>query len=357
MGRCLYALSTLILFNFLETKYLSNCCYICVEFQNYRIMSLLSSDFDIKDEDVFRNYLHSLIADEVKVGLNRNNAVLLFDPHDEFDLHYLQGVLEGPTAYYDMSQCKSGDYEVFVKQYVLPLVNGQIDYLLVDNVDKIPDIEEKDVFEILLKLIAKGEEYDPFQNILYVDKGSEHICRTGTIDFDKYKNRLIMRCEEKPSFLEPFTCHIVDCRNFVLLIHFYLEKSDKAFPLMLIFGKESGNSRLDECKRWVHEVCNSVDSKGHPFKQGNEYFLDKDGNQQKLSDHTELLNRVILPESVTPETEFLLLHRYVDQFNPEALKYALDVVREHQLPVVFLTNSYEYNPNIDLQGFKVYHLK
>ena len=316
-------------------------------------MSILDPNFDIDEKTLVQE---QMIAEQV-LKYVEHSSILLFDPHDEFNLNSLRDKLEGVAHYYDLAQCKAGDYVDFVNRYVFPLVNGQIDHLLVDNIDKIPDIEDKDDFENLLRFLAKGEDYDPFQNFTYTDE-DKRIKRIGTIDFEQYKNRLIMRCAEVPEFLQSFTCIIVDCRFFALYVHQYLELAQIDRPLMLIFEGEVGHSNtcLDECKRWLHEMFSSVDSLGHPFKQGNKYFIDSNGDTQKISDHPEILNQVVLPESVAQETDFLLIHRYVDQFNYDAaLKYALDIVSEHHLPVIYLANGYErdQNPSVDLQGFEI----
>ena len=314
-------------------------------------MSILSSNYDLDEKTIFRINQHKLILDEVKSYLKSQNAILLCDPHSECDMHILQNNLVGPSKYYDLAQCKAGNYVDFIRDYVLPLVYGQIDYLLVDNIDKIPEIKDKTEFENILKYLAKREDYNPFQN--YSATPNDLIPNVGTIDFDKVKDHLIMRCEEVPKFLTDNTYFPVDCRNFVLMVHEYMEKTSKDVPLMLIFGKS--NDRLDECKRWLCEVYNCICMTGHPFKQGQKDFFDTDGNLQKFDDRPELLDKTILPTEATSETDFILIHRYVDQFNYDsALSYALDVVREHHIPVIYLANDYEYemNRDIDLSGFQ-----
>ena len=323
-------------------------------------MSILDPNFDIDDKTESRLYQEQMIADEVLKHVG-GNSILLFDPHNEFNLTSLQNKLKGATKYYDLSQCKAGDYIDFVNHYVLPLVNGQIDNLLVDNIDKIPDIEDKDDFENLLRYFAKGDSYDPFQNFIYADD-DERIKIIGTIDFERHKNRLIMRCTEVPEFLQRFTFIMIDCRLFALYVHQYLELTQIRKPLMLIFGGDAGESniRLNECKRWLHEAFSCVDSLGHPFKQGHVHFFDNNNDAQKISDHPELLQHAILPETVSPETDFMLIHRYSDQFNYDAaLKYALDVVSEHHLPVVCLANAYEREKNhdADLSDFDAYNIE
>ena len=320
-------------------------------------MSILDPNFDIDEKTLVQE---QMIAEQV-LKYVEHSSILLFDPHDEFNLSSLRDKVEGVAHYYDLAQCKDGDYVDFVNRYVLPLVNGQIDHILVDNIDKIPDIEDKGDFENLLKYLAKGGSYNPFQNFTYM-YDDKRIKRTGTIDFGLYKNSLIMRCAEVPEFLQSFTYIMVDCRLFALYVHQYLEQAQIGKPLLLIFEGEAGdsNTRLDECKRWLHEMYSCVDSLGHPFKQGHVHFFDNNNEAQKISDHPELLERTILPESVTQETDFLLIHRYVDQFSYDAvLKYALDVVSEHHLPVVCLTNHYERekNPDVELSDFDVHYIE
>lgn len=320
-------------------------------------MSILGQDFDIEDKTTRRCVQEQMITDKVLENVE-HNSILLHDPHDEFNLCSLQGKLKGVTKHSDLSQCKAEDYVDFVNHFALPLVKGQIDYLLVDNIDKIPDIEDKEDFENLLRFMAKGDSYDPFQNFNYTDE-DKRIKRVGPIDFKQYKNRLIMRSSEVPSFLESLTYFLIDCRLFALYVHKYLELAQIDKPLMLIFGGNASesNSCLDECKRWLHEVFSCVDSTGNPLKKGHLHFFDSNNDAQKISEHPELLEQAILPDSVTQETDFLLIHRYVDQFNYDAaLKYALDVVSEHHLPVIYMANYYEREQNltVDLHGFEIH---
>lgn len=318
-------------------------------------MSILSSNYDLDVNNIFRINLHKLILDEVNFYLKSQNSILLCDPHAECDMHILQNNLVGSSKYYDLAQCKAGDYVDFVKDYVLPLVYGQIKYLLVDNIDKIPKIKDKAEFENILKYLARREDYNPFQNYSVAHKDIPNV---GTIDFDKVKDYLIMRCENVPEILTTNTYRAVDCRSFVLMVHEHMKKTSKDCPLMLIFGKS--NDRLDECKRWLNEEYNCVCIEGHPFKQGSEHFFDTNGNLQKFDDHPELQNKAILPIGATSETDFILIHRYLDQFNWDAaLSYALDVVREHHIPVIYLANDYEYEKNrdIDLSGFHTHFIE
>ena len=62
--------------------------------------------------------------------------------------------------------------------------------------------------------MAKGEEYDPFQNILALG-------RTKTISFRDLK--LIMRCAKEPKYLQNYTYFVVDCRNYVQIVDEMLE--------------------------------------------------------------------------------------------------------------------------------------
>ncbi len=144
-----------------------------------------------------------------------------------------------------MSQCQTGGYVDFVKQYVLPFAGGSINYLLLDHIDKIPDIRERTDFEQLLRFMAKGDEYDPFQNI-------HDLGRTETINFGGLKNTLIMRCAEVPEFLQRYTYIIVDCRNYVQYVDEMLaaEKREDSQKQSTFAGRGSGKCgtvRLEDC--------------------------------------------------------------------------------------------------------------
>ena len=175
-------------------------------------MSILDPNFDIDDDVIYRGNFLEFIVRETKY----QQIILLLDPDNVVDMYQLKNRFPDNKVLFDMSQCNPGGYEEFVKQYVLPFVNGSIDYLLLDNIDKIPDIEERDEFEQLLKFMAKGEEYDPFQNI-------HNVGRIGTLDFGNLNNHLVMRCAQKPEFLQEFTYIMVDCRNYIQLVNEMIE--------------------------------------------------------------------------------------------------------------------------------------
>lgn len=175
-------------------------------------MSILDPNFDIDDDVEYRGNFLEFIVRETKC----HRVILLLDPDNVVNMYQLKNRFPDNKVLFDMSQCKPGCYVDFVKQYVLPFVNGSINYLLLDHIDKIPDIYERADFEQLLKFMAKGDEYDPFQNI-------HDVGRTGTLDFGNLNNNLLMRCAEVPEFLQKFTYIVVDCRNYVQYVDEMLE--------------------------------------------------------------------------------------------------------------------------------------
>ena len=93
-------------------------------------MSILDSDFDVTDEVTYRSVFLDFVVEESKY----QQVILLLDPDDVVDMNQLRNKFPDNKVLFDMSQCKPGDYVDFVKQYVLPFVNGSINYLLLDNI-------------------------------------------------------------------------------------------------------------------------------------------------------------------------------------------------------------------------------
>ena len=176
-------------------------------------MSILDQDFDIDDDAMYRSVFLEYIVRESKY----HQVILLLDPDNVVDMYQLRNKFPDNKDLYDMSQCQTGDYVDFVKKYVLPFVEGNINYLLLDNIDKIPDIDDKKDFETLLRYMAKREDYDAFR-CLNAPVSDTKFTRMTIIDFAQVKGRLIMRCAEVPEFLQKFTYIMVDCRNYVQLV-------------------------------------------------------------------------------------------------------------------------------------------
>ena len=175
-------------------------------------MSLLAPNFDISEEKLRRWVFLDYIIKESDIF----PVILLLDPNNVVDMQELTSEINGQgkglAMYCDMSQCQASNYIPFVNQLARPFAQGAIDYLLLDNIGKIPKSKLRDEFKHLLKYMAKREYYDPFQYI----PGSESGIKRGPEDFDK-AGHLIMRCSRTPSFLQSYTYIRIKCKDYVRL--------------------------------------------------------------------------------------------------------------------------------------------
>ena len=175
-------------------------------------MSILGNDFDFNEDNLYRDVFLDYIVRKSKY----HQVILLLDPDKMVDMQALENKINndqdnGMAMFCDMSECQASNYVPFVIQLTRPFAQGAIDYLLLDNIDKIPDSEMREEFEQLLKYMAKREDYDPFQNIHDIEP-----IKRGIEDFSK-AGHLIMRCSETPSFLQSDTFTLIDCNNYVRL--------------------------------------------------------------------------------------------------------------------------------------------
>lgn len=133
----------------------------------------------------------------------------------------------------------------------------------------------------------------------------------------------------------------------------YVTSGNPEKPMMIIFGGEDDKGEsLTPIDQFRHDLekmfkC-AVINGGHPFKQGHEHLI-YNGKIEKISDHPELLEEPILPSHVNKDTQLIVFYRYVDQFNQDvALSYAVDIVKEHKIPVVYLANGYQRQSHLDV---------
>ena len=305
-------------------------------------------DFNVREKKIQmieRTIIVKFVKDELLSCWNGDLPlpVLLIDPDKEVDLSKVT------NRCIDMSMWLKKPIEDFLQNVIKPFTEKPYPGLALDNVDT---IEVNDDYYNLLRAIVKRD----FYNSKVMD-----------INFADH-DWIVLRCSQKPKFTSDTAPYFIDSKSDMWyeflhsstqVVENYLTQPAITRPLMLIFGGESGesNSRLDGCKKWLQEMYNSVCRIGHPL-EGHVHFIDKEGNTQKVADHPELLETAILPATVKADTDVMIIHRFVDQFNLEALKYAKGVVSEHNLPVIYLANAYEHEKNlsIDLSDFIVHHI-
>jgi hypothetical protein len=132
-------------------------------------------------------------------------------------------------------------------------------------------------------------------------------------------------------------------------------------PLMIVVYPEhpgkSSNTIVDECRNWIGETYKKCHIMGHPLKLGNKYCI-VDGKMEKISDHPELMNSLILPGEYNENTQIFEYYRYVSQLEKEHLEYVVALFNKLKLPCICLINDYNYEKqkqkgDVDLSDFDV----
>lgn len=297
-------------------------------------MSILSiNELDNKvDRMVERIQILNLIKREFTTCMNGNLPlpVVLVDPDKEIDMQQFIAELGVDVRLVNMADCRANSYQQFVLQTVVPFAAGTIKGLLLDHIDCLPDIPDRDNYHNLLRAMMKCDIYQPLD-------GHEEI------DFNQFC-RIGMRCANLPAFTQFTRPYIIDCKSgmwieehYEQVIASYLSKPSSDLPLMLIFGQAPGgkNTMTDRCKKWLRETYRCADT---------------------IGENVGGIGLVNLDQYSNSNFQLVLFHRYVDQFNADALRYAVQLVREHHLPVVCLANAYEHEQNlgIDLSDFDVH---
>lgn len=141
------------------------------------------------------------------------------------------------------------------------------------------------------------------------------------------------------------------------IISNYVAKGKFTKPLMIVATSKhiSSNDIVDECKSWISEKYKVYHLQGHPFKQGNKFFF-IDGKTERIIDHPEILNSVIVP-SGAEESQLLLYHRYLEQLDPQHLEYVVALSYKIQKPAICLINDYSYakykDEGLNLSSFEI----
>lgn len=125
----------------------------------------------------FKKYFLEESISAVIIALQEDFSLREFHQRDLPDDKYI--------VYFDLARVKEGDYKLIFRK----LCWEEIDGVLFDNIDKIPDIEDKEEIEYLVKTALK-KDYLP------TDKGMPKE----TLDFGKMM--VGARCSDFPDYLK-----------------------------------------------------------------------------------------------------------------------------------------------------------
>ena len=114
-------------------------------------------------------------------------------------------------------------------------------------------------------------------------------------------------------------------------------------PVLIWFHS---NPDIDNARRAISEM-NGCATCGHAL------YIDKAGTIQTITPSGDD-EQFIIPGTYNENTKFFLFHCYMEQLRGEYLKYALDLMYETKLPVVYLANDYskEEEPQANVSAFE-----
>ena len=130
--------------------------------------------------------------------------------------------------------------------------------------------------------------------------------------------------------------------NIIETIEEYINSSPIR-PVLIWFHS---NPDIDNARRVISEMNGCATC-------GNRVYIDKAGALKMITRYRDE-EQSIIPRTYNENTKFFMFHRYFEQLRGEYLKYALDLMYETKLPVVYLVNDYskEEEPQANVSAFE-----
>ena len=126
--------------------------------------------------------------------------------------------------------------------------------------------------------------------------------------------------------------------NIIETIEAYISSSPIR-PVLIWFHS---NPDIDNARRAISEMNGCATC-------GGAIYADKEGVIQP----SESAEKLIIPGTYNESTKFFLFHRYEEQLKVPFLQYAVDLMKETKLPVIYLANDYsKEEPQADVSVFE-----
>ena len=111
-------------------------------------------------------------------------------------------------------------------------------------------------------------------------------------------------------------------------------------PVLIWFHS---NPDIDNARRAISEMNGCATC-------GGAIYADKEGVIQPSED----ADKFIIPGTYNENTKFFLFHRFMEQLKAPFLQYAVDLMKETKLPVVYLANDYSKEEELqaDVSAFE-----
>ena len=142
------------------------------------------------------------ISKEIKSRNQGDSFLIMGATDDEVDIPELVGFFK--YNYIDLSDIKRGDIQQLYDE--IKDSDTDVEWILLDNIDKIRKIKDREDWQYIVKYALRNEEYEVYLE----EQGGERI----VFPFDKL--RVIARCSKWPKYLDARTlnCLIFDFNQF-----------------------------------------------------------------------------------------------------------------------------------------------
>ena len=153
---------------------------------------------------------------------------------------------------------------------------------------------------------------------------------------------LVLSKHDQPDKDKRLNMRKTNNNNISKVIEEYISSSPIR-PVLIWFHS---NQDIDNARRAISEINGCATC-------GQALYVDKAGAIQTLTPSGDD-EQFIIPGTYNENTKFFLFHLYMEQLRGEYLKYALDLMYETKLPVVYLANDYskEEEPQANVSAFE-----
>ena len=153
---------------------------------------------------------------------------------------------------------------------------------------------------------------------------------------------LVLSKHDQPDKDKRLNMRKTNNNNISKVIEEYISSSPIR-PVLIWFHS---NQDIDNARRAISEMNGCATC-------GQALYIDKAGAIQTITPSGDD-EQFIIPGTYNENTKFFLFHCYMEQLRGEYLKYALDLMYETKLPVVYLANDYskEEEPQANVSAFE-----
>lgn len=130
--------------------------------------------------------------------------------------------------------------------------------------------------------------------------------------------------------------------NTIDAVNEYIVGTSK-HPILIWFHSDTD---IDDVRRNIEKIPGCATC-------GGAIYADEEGAIQTITP-SETDGKIIIPATYNETTKFFLFHRFTEQLKAPYLQYAVDLMKETNIPVVYVANDYskEEQPQFDVSAFE-----